>query len=198
MQAIITASDESLITSARAGDSAALEELMGRYKNMARSRAAMFFLCGGDRDDLIQEGMIGLYKAVCDYDSEKGSFQAFAALCVNRQIMSAVKASARQKHQPLNDSLSFDPDDENEIENLPGTADNDPASLLVGFEIFRDIGLSLKKRLSPLEYRAITLHISGAGRDEIAAAVGKNKKSVDNTLQRARKKMELVKEEIFK
>jgi RNA polymerase sporulation-specific sigma factor len=183
--------DIELAAMAKAGDSAALDVLMHRYKNLVRSRAAMFFLTGGDRDDLIQEGMIGLYKAVCDYDAAKGSFNAFAALCVNRQIMSAVKASARQKHQMLNDSLNLETSDGDalDLDSLPTAHDSDPASLLVGRETYRDIGSSLKERLSPLEYEVLTLHISGASRDEIAEATGKSKKSVDNTLTRARRKM---------
>ncbi len=178
--------DEELALSARDGDSAALDVLMRRFKNMVRSRASMFFLYGGERDDLIQEGMIGLYKAVCDYKPERGVFNAFAALCVNRQIMSAVKASARQKHQPLNNSLSADSADYTSVTS------NDPASLLVGWETYRDIGSSLKETLSPLEYDTLTWHINGDSRDEIASATGRSKKSVDNTLQRARKKMKKV------
>ncbi len=177
--------DIELVPAARSGDSSALDILMHRYKNMVRSRAAMYFLSGGDRDDLIQEGMIGLYKAVCDYDAAKGSFNAFAALCVNRQIMSAVKASARQKHQMLNDSLALETPDG---DILPAR-NTDPASLLVARETYRDIGSSLKEKLSPLEYEVLIRHISGDSRDEIAEATGKSKKSVDNTLQRARKKM---------
>jgi RNA polymerase sporulation-specific sigma factor len=180
--------DAELVPAARSGDSTALDILMHRYKNMVRSRAAMYFLSGGDRDDLIQEGMIGLYKAVCDYDAAKGGFNAFAALCVNRQIMSAVKASARQKHQMLNESLT--PDGEAQgYENMLCAPNSDPASLIVGREAYRRISSSLKEKLSPLEYDVLIRHIGGDSRDEIAEATGRDKKSVDNTLQRARKKM---------
>jgi RNA polymerase sporulation-specific sigma factor len=180
-------SDEELAVTARRGDSGSLDALMHRFKNMVRSKASMSFLYGGDRDDLIQEGMIGLYKAVCGYVPGRGSFFSFASLCVNRQIMSAVKASARLKHLPLNTS-----DAGSDLDSLPAAQDNDPASLIVGRETYRDIGTALKEKLSPLEFDVLMRHIQGASRDEIAEATGRGRKSVDNTLQRARRKVEEI------
>jgi RNA polymerase sporulation-specific sigma factor len=163
-------------------------ELLQQYKPLVKKKAAAYFLIGGDRDDLIQEGMIGLYKAIRDYDPDKGNpFHSFALLCVNRQIISAVKASARQKHIPLNTSLSLNnPDEKNEPKNQYAP---NPESLVIGRETYHDIESFLQKHLSELEYTVLMLHLEGRSHSETAGELGRNVKTIDNTLQRIRRKV---------
>jgi RNA polymerase sporulation-specific sigma factor len=164
-------------------------KLLQQYKPLVKKKAAAFFLMGGDRDDLIQEGMIGLYKAIRDYDPGKGSpFHAFAALCINRQILDAVKASARQKHIPLNTSLSLSNPDEAGIPD-PADFSPNPETLLIGRETYNDIDAFLQKHLTELEYNVFMLSLEGRSHTEAAETIGRNIKTIDNTLQRVRRKV---------
>jgi RNA polymerase sporulation-specific sigma factor len=168
------------------------DALLQKYKPLVKKKAAVYYLIGGDRDDLIQEGMIGLYKAIRDYDTSGGMpFHPFALLCINRQILSAVKASARQKHIPLNTSLSLSNPDEAETASGSHYAPS-PEALVIGRESYNDIDLFLQKHLSPLEYAVLMYHLEGRSQAETAEALNKNVKAVDNTLQRIRRKMKRI------
>ena len=165
-----------------------VDELLQRYKPLVKKKAAAYFLIGGDRDDLIQEGMIGLYKAIRDFDPEKSNaFHSFALLCINRQILSAVKASSRQKHIPLNTSYSLDDSDTSESHFAPN-----PETLVIGRETYNDIEAFLQTHLSELEYKVLMLYLEGCSHSEAAKALGKNKKTIDNTLQRIRRKVSQI------
>ncbi|MCL2457201.1 MAG: sigma-70 family RNA polymerase sigma factor [Defluviitaleaceae bacterium] len=183
-------SSENLIQIFRAGNKNALDILLTRFKPLVKTKAKTYYVVGGDPEDLIQEGMIGLYKAVLDFDAEKSdNFAAFAALCVVRQIQTAIKTAARQKHLPLNESLSLENED-----SLPDSR-NDPVKLLLSREALRDAENFIARKLTPLERDVITLHLDGKTHAEISARIGKNLKSVDNTLQRIRKKIKLSRTE---
>ncbi len=177
-------SDESLALAAQAGDKAAMEELLRRYKNTVRGVARTFFLAGGDAEDLAQEGMIGLYRAACDYRAGGMSFKNFAYLCIQRRIIGAVRSAARQKHAPLNRSVPLPA--ENEGERLYPSVD--PEALLIGDEERSEFLARLRGALSPAEYRALTLYMEGLSIAEIAAREGRTEKSADNAVQRAKRK----------
>ena len=191
--------DENLIRSFREGEKSALDVLLTRFKPMVKAKVKPYFVAGGDTEDLIQEGMIGLYKAVLDFDEEKGAaFAVFAAKCIVRQVQTAVKTAARRKHSPLNDSLSLDNavggdamggEDETFLASLPDPATTDPEALFLSREALREKEDFIKESLSALEFEVLILHISGKSHAQIATAVGKNTKAVDNTLQRVRKKL---------
>ena len=182
--------DEKLIEKARAGNASALDTLMHRYKPLVKARAKDYFLIGGDLEDLIQEGMIGLYKAVLDFDPSKNvKFSSFAALCVTRQIQTAIKAANRQKHLPLNSSLSLQSDALAETENIPDRRAANPEDLLLGLEAYRNIDAFIHAHLSPLEQVVLTYHVDGKTHMEIAELLKKNAKTVDNALQRIRRKI---------
>lgn len=200
-KAEVRMNNEQLIREAREGDAGALDTLLHRFKKLVKAKAAPYYLIGGDRDDIIQEGMIGLYKAICDYDLDKPlPFFAFAQLCINRQIITAIKASARQKHAPLNMSLSLnarmDGDGENTafMDTLAGGRANDPEALLIDREELNSIGSFLQQHLTPLEYNVFMLHLQGQNHSDIARRVDKNIKSVSNTLQRVRRKVDKMAE----
>ena len=177
-----------LLASAQSGDASAFDALLHRFKRLVRLQAGAYFIIGGDRDDLIQEGMIGLFKAVRDFDPGKGiAFLAFAKICVSRQILTAIKASSRQKHQPLNTSLPLDAPKGGGAHFANGSGD--PESLLINRESLRDFGSFLQAKLSAMEYEILTLRLEGGSHAEIARAINKDVKSVDNALQRVRKKM---------
>ena len=184
--------DELLVANARAGDTHALELLMHSFKPLVKSKAKDYFLTGGDLEDLIQEGMIGLYKAFLDFDPAKNvKFASFASLCVVRQIQTAIKAASRQKHMPLNSSLSLhrETTNETELDKIPGSRINDPEALILSREAYKNIDDFIHDKLTPLEYDVLTLHMDGKTHLEIAGALGKNMKSVDNSLQRTRRKI---------
>lgn len=173
----------------------ALEELIERYKNLVRKKARAYFLIGGDPEDLIQEGMIGLYKGILDYNESKGSFSSFLSLCIERQILTAVRSAAREKHMPLNQAVSYlqtqVDEDGNETQLLEMIAD--PGSLspeqeIVGQEGRQDLLLQLQKALSPMEYRVLSLYLSGLSYRQIAKSLEISPKSADNALQRIRQK----------
>jgi len=185
-------SNEKLVTAANVGDISALDQLMNRFKPLVKAKAKDYYLTGGDLEDLIQEGMIGLYKAVLDFDGAKGAkFASFATLCVVRQIQTAIKAASRQKHLPLNTSLSLhcETTPEAELAKLPDTNQNNPETLVLGQEAYHDIKTFLKNKLSRLEYDILTLQMDGKTHLEISQTLGTSLKTVDNALQRVRRKV---------
>lgn len=189
-------SDEMLIDMYRVGDRFAIDVLFERYKNLVRKKAKAMYLAGGDSDDLIQEGMIGLYKAVRDYDdSKEATFATFASLCINRQMISAVTAYNRKKNTPLNSYLSFDlpanTDDENDmrlVDVLKADNDSDPESMYIDREYTFLLKEHLMKSLSSFEKQVIELYLEGNDYREIANILDKPSKAIDNALQRIRTK----------
>ena len=188
--------DEQLICNLRAGEQEITDYVMDKYKFLVKKKAKEMYLLGGENDDLIQEGMIGLFKAVRDYDSEQGtSFASFADLCISRQMYSAIKASQRQKHMPLNSYISLyeqgeDTQEEKQqplIETIQTMKDNNPEELFLNKEYLQMI--ELKKRLSDLENRVLHLHLLGIDYQTIAKLLDKSPKSIDNALQRIKAKM---------
>lgn len=193
-----TLSDEEIIAFGQDGDDAAIDFLMERYKNLVRKKARTLYLIGGDNDDLIQEGMIGLYKATRDYSAEKGSFFHFAELCITRQLYNAVKASRRLKNTPLNTYISlYAPLTGNHSENetvtladtlLPNEGDN-PETILIDRETVTQLKKLLKDKLSPFETNVLNLFLEGEDYQKIAVLLDKTPKSIDNALQRIRAKL---------
>ena len=176
--------DEVLIQRLRAGESMIADYLMEKYKGLVRKKARAMFLIGGDTDDLIQEGMIGLFKAVRDYQPDREtSFQSFANMCIDRQIYSAIKSSNRQKHQPLNTYISLS--DREMEENLRDscTEHDNPEAILIDRENVTALKKEMKKSLSSLENQVFQLYIAGNGYVEIAEILGKTPKAVDNALR---------------
>ena len=192
-----TLSDEDLLSLHRAGDARAEESLYARYKQIVRSKARTYFLIGADREDIIQEGMIGLYKAVVDYQFDKNaSFRSFAELCITRQIISAIKAATRKKHVPLNTYISFNRpayESENErplIDVLTSTRISDPEEVLIGRENYAAVADSIEHSLSRLERDTLGLYLYGYSYQQIADHLQVTSKSVDNAIQRVKKKLE--------
>ena len=190
-------SDEELLSMHRAGDKRAEDTLYARYKQIVRSKARTYFLIGADREDIIQEGMIGLYKAVVDYQFDKNaSFRSFAELCITRQIISAIKAATRKKHVPLNTYISFNRpayESENErplIDVLTSTRISDPEEVLIGRENYAAVADSIEHSLSKLERDALGLYLYGYSYQQIADHLQITTKSVDNAIQRVKKKLE--------
>ncbi len=178
-------SDEHLLSKAQLGDNQAVEELLLRYSGVVRGRARGFFLVGGETEDLIQEGMIGLYKAIGDYKIGETSlsFKNFAHLCISRRIIDAVKASARKKNVPLNNYVSLFSAD---YESL----DLSPEDEVIQSESRKEFMQKMSKELSDFEFRIIVMYMDGMSCMEICAATGKNEKSVDNAIQRSKKKLQ--------
>ena len=190
-------SDEELLSMQRAGDKRAEDTLYARYKQIVRSKARTYFLIGADREDIIQEGMIGLYKAVLDYQTDRqASFRSFAELCITRQIISAIKSATRKKHMPLNSYISFNRsvfDGDNErplIDVLTSTRMTDPEEVLIGRENYAAVADSIEHSLSKLERNALGFYLDGYSYQQIADALGVTTKSVDNAIQRVKKKLE--------
>ena len=195
--------DEELCLLAQGQDSGeALECLLNRYKNFVRSRARSYFLIGADHEDIVQEGMIGLYKAIRDFRPEKlASFRAFAELCVKRQIITAIKTATRQKHIPLNSYVSlnrplFEEDSDRTLLDVisEGRITN-PEELLIGQEDLSTIESRIGKMLSPLEWEVLLAYLDGRSYQEIAVDLGRHVKSIDNALQRVKRKMEKLLEQ---
>ena len=188
--------DEELILRLREGDEIAEETLLKRYKPTVLARARAYYLTGGDRDDLVQEGMLGCYKAVCGFDPSKHtSFASFADLCIRRQIYSAVKLSNRKKHGPLNSSVSLDSPSDGEhsstvLDSLNDAKTQDPEQMLIGQEGFEEIATAINSELSKMEKRVLSFYLQGLGYQQIAAQMNKPVKSVDNAIQRMKKKLE--------
>lgn len=189
--------DEQVVEIARSGDDVAVEYLINKYKNFVRIKARSYFLIGADREDIIQEGMIGLYKAIRDFRSDKlSSFRAFAELCVTRQIITAIKTATRQKHMPLNSYVSlnkpiYDEDsDRTLMDVISGAKVTDPEELIISREEFGDIEQKIGEILSGLELEVLTAYLDGKSYQEIAVSLDRHVKSIDNALQRVKRKLE--------
>ena len=191
--------DDELVLAARAGDDVALAELLTKYRNFARVKARSYFLVGADREDIVQEGMIGLYKAIRDFNTEmQTSFRAFAELCVTRQIITAIKTATRQKHTPLNSYVSFnrpvvsDEDGDRTLGDvIPTVAITDPADLVISSERIRALQRHFDEVLSDLETEVLRLYVEGKSYQEIAESLNRHVKSIDNALQRIKRKLEM-------
>lgn len=190
-------SDGELVQLSRGGDSFATEYLLKKYKNLVRQRARTYFLAGADRDDLVQEGMIGLYKAMRDFDFEKNAaFKSFAELCIKRQIITAVKASTRKKHIPLNSYVSlskpvFDDERDSCLEELLSEMNQtDPEEIFFRKENAAAMDEKIEQVLSKLEKQVLSFYLEGKSYLEIAEIMNRPPKSIDNALQRIKKKME--------
>ncbi len=189
--------DEDVVEFAREGDDAALEYLINKYKNFVRAKARSYFLIGADREDIIQEGMIGLYKAIRDFRMDKlSSFRAFAELCITRQIITAIKTATRQKHIPLNSYVSlnkpiYDEDsDRTLLDVISGSKISDPEELIISREEFDDIEEKMGEILSSLEWKVLMSYLEGKSYQEIAEDLKRHVKSIDNALQRVKRKLE--------
>ena len=191
-------SDEDLLAHIRGerGDEA-LDYLINKYRNFVRSKARSYFLIGADREDIVQEGMIGFFKAIRDYRPDKlSSFRAFAELCVTRQIITAIKTATRQKHIPLNSYVSlnkpiYDEDsDRTLLDVLSGARISDPEELVISHEEFIDIEQKMEEILSDLEWRVLMSYLDGKSYQEIAVDLHRQVKSIDNALQRVKRKLE--------
>ena len=194
---LVNMSDEEVVELARQGDNDAQEYLIGKYKNFVRAKARSYFLIGADKEDIIQEGMIGLYKAIRDYRPDKlSSFRAFAELCITRQIITAIKTATRQKHIPLNSYISlnkpiYDEDsDRTLLDVISGTRVTDPEELVISQEDFDDIEAKMGEILSSLEWNVLMYYLEGKSYQDIAAGLDRHVKSIDNALQRVKRKLE--------
>jgi RNA polymerase sporulation-specific sigma factor len=190
--------DLQLVLKARNGSTVALDSLIRRYTPFVRLKASAYFLVGGANDDLIQEGLIGLYKAVRDFRPDKEtSFRSFAELCVTRQIITAIKTATRFKHSPLNTYVSFshtpagqDPDGDCTLgDALPGSAVHDPAICVISSEELQSLVGCLGTTLSPLESDALRLYLEGCSYEAMAVELGCDTKTIDNALQRVKRKI---------
>ena len=189
--------DEEVCALEQQSDGYALEYLLNRYKNFVRSRARSYFLIGADHEDIVQEGMIGLYKGIRDFRPDKlASFRAFAELCITRQIITAIKTATRQKHIPLNSYVSLNKpifDEESDRTLLDVISEGritNPEELLIGQEELSSIESRIGEMLSDLEWEVLTAYLEGRSYQEIAADLGRHVKSIDNALQRVKRKME--------
>ena len=195
-------SDEDVVQLCHEGDAEAEEYLLNKYKNFVRSKARSYFLIGADHEDIVQEGMIGLYKAIRDYRPERlSSFRAFAELCITRQIITAIKTATRQKHIPLNSYISLNKplyDEESDRTLLDiimeGSAGN-PEDLIINQENLGNIHQKINEVLSPLEQEVLSAYLDGKSYQEIAKTLGRHVKSIDNALQRVKRKLEKYLEE---
>ena len=190
--------DLQLVVKARNGDGAALDLLIRRYTGFVRLKASSYFLAGGDSEDLVQEGLIGLYKAVRDFRADKEtSFRSFAELCVTRQIITAIKTATRFKHAPLNTYISFShtaagQESEGECtlgDALPGPTVDDPSICVISTEELQSLVFCLGTGLSRLESDALRLYLEGSSYEEMAAELGCDTKTIDNALQRVKRKI---------
>jgi RNA polymerase sporulation-specific sigma factor len=190
--------DLQLIMRARNGDSSALDFLIRRYTGFVRLKASSYFLAGGDSEDLIQEGLIGLYKAVRDFRADKEtSFRSFAELCVTRQIITAIKTATRFKHAPLNTYVSFshtpagqDSDSDCTLgDALPGPSVDDPSTCVISTQELQSLVFALGTGLSNLESDALRLYLEGSSYEEMAEELGCDTKTIDNALQRVKRKV---------
>ena len=190
--------DEALADRARQGDDRAIGTLLARYRNFARAKARSYFLAGADKEDIVQEGMIGLFKAIRDFQTERNTaFRAFAELCITRQIITAIKTATRQKHIPLNSYVSLNRpagadqgDDRPLSEALVAEDIRDPADLVVSAEEIAAMKESMGDVLSDLETEVLQLYVEGKSYQEIADILGRHVKSIDNALQRIKRKLE--------
>ncbi len=190
-------SDGEIITIIHEGNTDALDFLITKYQSFVRLKARSYFLIGGDREDIIQEGMIGLYKAIRDFKEDRlSSFKVFAELCITRQIITAIKTATRQKHIPLNTSVSLDKpvfDEESDrtlLDVIAGPVLDDPEDLMIHKEDFIQMEEEMNKVLSGLEKQVLALYLDGQSYQEISDELNRQVKSVDNALQRIKRKLE--------
>lgn len=198
--------DEEVLPYIHEGDADATEYILNKYERIVHKKASGYFLMGSDRDDVVQEGRIGLYKAIADYDAtKKSSFKSFAELCITRQIITSVKSATRLKHSPLNSYVSIYKPVHEEEETRPlleilhsSDLTADPLERLVKEEKFNDLQATIMKALTHLEWKVLHHYVHGYSYDEIATKLNRPEKSIDNALQRVRRKMdELIKAGMF-
>jgi len=189
--------DEEVVILAQKADKKAVEYILDKYKGLVKARARAYFLIGADQEDLIQEGMIGLYKAIRDFNQERQvGFAAFADICTTRQIVTAVKTATRQKHTPLNNYVSLnkpvtsDDSEKTMLDFLSGTLISDPEQIVINQESYDSINKKIISILSDFELSVLELYLSGRSYQEIALQLGKTPKSIDNALQRTKRKIE--------
>lgn len=187
-------SDEVLIDRIREGEEYITDYIMNKYKNLVRSKAQTMYLLGADSEDLIQEGMIGLFKAIRDYDCGRdASFYTFADLCISRQMYKAVQAAGRQKHLPLNTYISFKPmgdgEEEEALDYISSKTELNPEELFIDKESLEDLEKKIEKELSNFEKQVLDLYMVGMSYVQIAKILGKDEKSTDNALQRTKGKI---------
>jgi RNA polymerase sporulation-specific sigma factor len=189
--------DKVLVKMAHSGDGESLTFLINKYRHFVRVKASPYFLIGADKEDLVQEGMIGLYKAIRDFREDKmASFKAFAELCITRQLITAIKTANRQKHGPLNSYVSLDKpiyDEESNytlMDRITGERITNPEALIINQETANDIELKIAELLSGLERSVLTLYIDGQSYVEISEELNTHVKSIDNALQRVKRKLE--------
>ncbi len=189
--------DEEVLPYIHQGDPDATEYILNKYEGIVHKKASGYFLLGSDRDDVVQEGRIGLYKAIADYDeTKKSSFKSFAELCITRQIITSIKSATRLKHSPLNSYVSlYKPIHEEEetrtlIETLSSDRTTDPLEELVQEERLNDLLSTIMKALTHLEFEVLHYYVQGYSYDDIAKKLNRQEKSIDNALQRARRKMD--------
>ena len=190
--------DEEIVSIAQSEkDGQATDYIVHKYRNFVKSKARAYFLVGADRDDIIQEGMIGLYKATRDFRGDKlSSFRAFAELCITRQIITAIKTATRQKHIPLNSYVSlnkpiYEEDSDRTLQDiLSGIRVSDPEELIIGREEFNDIELKMNEILSDLEWNVLTAYLDGKSYNEMSRELHRHVKSIDNAPQRVKRKLE--------
>ncbi len=189
--------DEDIVEFVRLGDSGASEFLIHKYRNFVRAKARSYFLIGAEREDIVQEGMIGLYKAIRDFKGDKlASFKAFAELCITRQIITAIKTATRQKHIPLNSYVSLDKpiydedSDRTLLDVICGSRVCDPEEMIINQEEFYGLEDKMSEILSDLERKVLMLYLDGRSYQEIAVDLDRHVKSIDNALQRVKRKLE--------
>lgn len=190
-------SDEDIVEFVHQGDNYALNHLMSKYKSFVWAKSRTYFIIGGDHEDIIQEGMIGLYKAIRDFDRDKlNSFKGFAELCITRQIITAIKSATRQKHMPLNSYVSLNKpiyDEESErtlLDVIAGSKKFDPLELLILKEQYLYMRLKLTELLSDLESKVLFLYLDGCTYQEMSEHLNRHEKSIDNALQRVKRKLD--------
>jgi len=190
-------SDEEIVAQVHLGNTDALDYLITKYRIFVKAKARSYFLIGADKEDIIQEGMIGLYKAIRDFKGDKlSSFRAFAELCVTRQIITAIKTATRQKHIPLNSYVSLDKpiyDEESErtlLDIITGPVAEDPENLMINREEYSNLEGKMTEVLSQLEQQVLALYLEGRSYNEISELLNRHVKSIDNALQRVKKKLE--------
>lgn len=187
--------DEEIIQLIHQGNEKMTDYIMEKYKNLVKQKAKAMYLLGGEKEDLIQEGMIGLFKAIRDFDGNKNnSFYGFADICISRQMYSAIRAAGRQKHLPLNTYVSFhtmigSSEEESELQDILTSVEKTPEELVIGRENLEQLAEAIDNKLSPMEREVLELYILGISYKEIAKVLGKSEKSVDNALQRMKMKL---------
>lgn len=191
-----TMADEQIIELSAEGDKAATEFILAKYKNLVRSRAKLYYMAGADKEDLVQEGMIGLFKAIRDFDiTKQASFRGFAEMCIKRQIITAVKTAARQKHMPLNTYVSlskpvYEDDSERTLVDMLAERESvDPEEMILRREKAEAMEAEIAQKLSGLEQSVLSLYLGGMNYQEIAVELNRSPKSIDNALQRIKRKL---------